>query len=276
MWERALERFDHHPQACVVLDLSTLPQAQNVAHIEAGLELLRERRRHRGLPHWIVLDEAHYSLHGGGVADHALDLDGKGFCLITYRASGLRESVVRAIDVFFFARTTATRELDFLRLLLHRLGASAAVAVLPTLPQGEFLLVEGPVAGTRAQTFVVAPRMTSHVRHLRKYVEGRLPDARCFFFRAPDGRLEATAGSLGEFLDAVGAAGEEVLRFHAQRGDFSRWLLDVFADHELGRQLAKIERRWGADEIRDLRNAIARLIAAAMRRAKGERARDGG
>jgi hypothetical protein len=111
--------------------------------------------------------------------------------------------------------------------------------------------------------------MTSHVRHLRKYADGRLPDERCFLFRSPDGRLAATAGSLGEFLHAVARVPEEVLRFHAARGDFSRWLHDVFADHELGRQLAKIERRWGRAEIRDLRHAVERLIAATVKRAGG-------
>ena len=133
----------------------------------------------------------------------------------------------------------------------------------------EFLLVRTEGAGARVQTFVAAPRLTSHVRHLRKYAEGRLPDDRCFFFRTPDGRLAATAASLGGFLHAVTRVGEEVLRFHAARGDFSRWLLDVFADRELGRQLAKIERRWGRDEIRDLRHAVERLIVAAMQRAEG-------
>jgi hydroxymethylpyrimidine pyrophosphatase-like HAD family hydrolase len=277
--ERALARFDHDPQACVVLDLSTVPQATKVGIIERGLALLRERRQRRGIPHWIILDEAHYSLHREGVADQAIGIQDKGLCLVTYRASWLRECVAQGIDVFLFARTTVTRELDFLRSVLNGLSASTAsvVSTLPNLPQGEFLLVRPDAVDARVQTFVAAPRMTSHVRHLRKYTEGQLPDGRCFFFRTPDGRLAATAGSLGGFLHAVSRVGEEVLRFHATRGDFSRWLLGVFADRELGRQLAKIERRWGRDEIRDLRHAIERLIAAAMRRAKGceERIRDG-
>lgn len=278
-WERALERFDHDPQACVVLDLSTLPQAKKVELMETGLELLRERRQRCGMPHWVILDEAHYSLHLDGVADRALGIEDKGFCLVTYRASRLRESVLKATDVFLFASTTAAEELDFLRPLLDGLSADAAsvVSTLPNLPLGEFLLVRTEGAGALVQTFVAAPRLTSHVRHLRKYAEGRLPDDRCFFFRTPDGRLAATAESLGGFLHAVTRVGEEVLRFHAARGDFSRWLLDVFADRELGRQLAKIERRWGRDEIRDLRHAVERLIVAAMQRVEGreERTRHG-
>jgi phosphoglycolate phosphatase-like HAD superfamily hydrolase len=108
-WERALERLDHDPQACVVLDLSTLPQARKIELIEAGLERIRERRQRRGTPHWVVLDEAHYSLHREGIADQALGFEDKGFCLVTYRASGLRDSVLKAVDVFLFARTTARR-----------------------------------------------------------------------------------------------------------------------------------------------------------------------
>ena len=59
--------------------------------------------------------------------------------------------------------------------------------------------------------------------------------------------------------------------------DFSRWLLDVLADRDLGRQLAKIERRWGRDEIDDLRHAIERLIATAIKREErgDERISDG-
>ncbi len=277
-WERALERLDHDPQACIVLDLSTLPHARKVELMETGLELLRERRQRRGVPHWVILDEAHYSLHAGGVADRALAIEDKGFCLVTYRASWLRESVLKATDVFLFARTTAAAELGFLRPFLDGLSAATSVAsTLPNLPQGEFLLFRPGDDGGRAQTFVAVPRMTSHVRHLRKYAAGRLPDERCFLFRSPDGRLAATAASFREFLQAVTRVPEEVLRFHAARGDFSRWLLDVFADRELGRQLAKIERRWGRDEIHDLRHAIERLIAAAMKRAEGreERIRHG-
>ena len=65
-WDHALERFDHDPAACVVLDLSTLEQERKAALIAAGFGLIRERRRRAGPPHWLVLDEAHYWLGEGG------------------------------------------------------------------------------------------------------------------------------------------------------------------------------------------------------------------
>ena len=48
--------------------------------------------------------------------------------------------------------------------------------------------------------------------------------------------------------------------YHAARGDFSRWVLDVFADREVARQLEKSVARRRPAEIRDLGRAIDRLI----------------
>ncbi len=112
--DRALAQFEREPSACVVLDLSDLPHARKVRAIERALGRLREVRRHAGLPHWIVLDEAHYSLHREGVGEPALGSEEKGFCLVSYRSSWLRESVVRSLDVCVLARTTAREELAFL------------------------------------------------------------------------------------------------------------------------------------------------------------------
>jgi hypothetical protein len=94
-----------------------------------------------------------------------------------------------------------------------------------------------------------------------------LPPERSFFFRAPGGRLVATAENLGAFLDAVWSVDDAVLADHAGRGDFSRWVRDVFANRPVSRQLAKIEQRWGRGEIHDLRATLDRLISMATGRA---------
>ncbi|MBI2490627.1 MAG: HAD hydrolase family protein, partial [Candidatus Rokubacteria bacterium] len=150
-FSRALAHFEHDPSACVVLDLSGLDQPRKLGLIAAGLALLREHRCRRGPPHWVILDEAHYTLRADGVADDAIGIEDKGFCLITYRASELSDSLLRACDVFLFARTTAATELDALRARLGRLpDAGVDVgAVLQHLPQGEFLLIRTEEAGPR-------------------------------------------------------------------------------------------------------------------------------
>jgi len=79
--DQAFAQFDRSPEACVVADLSTLSHERKIELIQAALERIGDSRRRNGLPHWVVLDEAHYSLHREGVADEVLRLDDKGFCL---------------------------------------------------------------------------------------------------------------------------------------------------------------------------------------------------
>jgi hypothetical protein len=239
-----------------------LPHLTKVRLIETILDLARGLRQRAGLPHWIVLDEAHYSLHRHGVRDSAIGLEHKGFCLVTYKPSWLRPSVLHEIDTFVLARPAAPEEVALLRDMPAGVGQGGqrAIAVLPDLPSGEFVLIQ-PEGSTGALTFAPSPRHTAHVRHLRKYADSRVPANQRFFFRAPAGHVVAAADSLSAFREALASAPEAVLAHHAARGDFSRWVLDVFSDQTLGHQIRKLEARWARGEIRDLRPGLQELVA---------------
>ena len=261
--DRALARLRQDPTASVVLDLSNLSHAAKVAIIGRALRSIREMRRLGGRPHWVLVDEAHYSLHGDGVEADELGLEDGGFCLVTYQSSELRDDVVRAVDVFLLARTTVAAELAFLRAQLPMTddGVDAAVGALTRLPRGEFLMVRRSAEDHSGMfTFVAAPRQTVHVRHLAKYVDSVVPPGREFLFRRADGQVQGAADSLQSFRRVVAVAPDEVLGHHAALGDFSRWVHDVFADTELARQLRKAEARWRRGELPDLRRAIDVLI----------------
>jgi hypothetical protein len=128
---RGLQRFEQEPGALVVLDLSTLDHAEKLHLIEAALERIRELRRLNASPHWVILDEAHYSLHVGGVGEHTVGLEVRGFCLVTCRMSWVRESLLKQIDLVLFTRTTASTELEFVR---SRLGAAGFDRDLASVP----------------------------------------------------------------------------------------------------------------------------------------------
>jgi hypothetical protein len=261
----ALAHFERDPSGSVVVDLSMLSHARKVQVIESALAQIRHLRGRLGLPHWVVLDEAHYLLHRGGISDHALGLADKGFCLATYRPSWLRESILQGTDILVLSRTTSLEELAFLRSWIARSSPALqeAVSVLPSLPRGEFLMILREDSGARsALTFVATPRETPHVRHLKKYANSKVSPERRFIFCRPDGSMVATADSLNGFRRAVATVEDRVLAYHAERGDFSRWVRDVFADRAVGSQLRKTEARWRCGEITDLRTAIERLIAA--------------
>jgi hydroxymethylpyrimidine pyrophosphatase-like HAD family hydrolase len=258
--DEALTNFERDPSVSVVADLSALPHARKVAVIEHGLRVIRDLRRRLGRPHWIVLDEAHYLLHGDGVADDAVGIEDRGFCLITYRPHWLRPSVAKALDILILARTTAEGELAFLGSCLPAAWGHGILDSLSSLPPGEFLMMQLDGDGA-ALTFVPAPRETAHVRHRRKYADTNVPFEERFLFRRPDGSVVAAAQSLHEFRRAVARIEASVLGHHAARGDFSRWVLDIFSDRELARQLRKAESRWLRGELPDLRHAIERLVS---------------
>jgi len=258
-WDAALDVFERNPAGSVVADLSALPPDRQLDLVRRGLTVLRRLRALRGLPHWIVLDEAHYSLHEAGVPHDAAGLDAKGFCLVTYRPSGLRASVLDAIDLFVFGRTTAAAELAFLRAFLERRGRREA-SVLDTLPEltpPDYLLA----AGDGGVLFVAPPRATRHVRHLGKYADHPVAPAEAFVFRRRDGRYTDEANTLRSFLACLKEVDDDVLLQHASRGDFSRWVADVFLDRQLASQVRKAERRSGKDGVALLRASLTGLVA---------------
>jgi len=253
-WSEALFVLRHDPAATVVVDVSGSSHAEKVRLVEAGLRHIRALRQERGVPHWVVLDEAHYLLHAEGVSDEVFGVDDRGFCLVTHRASWLRPRVAHTLDIFVLARTTRAEELNFLR---AHLPTAALESVLGQLPEREFLLAE---RNGKAMTFVPPPRLTSHVRHLHKYTDRTLTPHHRFLFRTPDGSPVVTACTLAEFVSALGRVDDDVLDHHAARGDFSRWVFDVFGDRVAGAHLRKVERRWTRGEIGDLRQALAQAL----------------
>jgi len=261
--DRALDGLLRDPAASAVLDLSTLPHAAKVAVIERALRKIRETRRSVGRPHWTLIEEAHYSLHDGGVPADALGVEDRGFCFVTYRPSWLGKQVPQAVDVFVLARTTDSEELAVLGSILPAaLREGTGIAEAPArLPRGAFLLVRrDPDRHLSALTFVALPRETVHVRHLTKYEDSCVPPGREFLFRGGDGSVLASADSLNAFRRMGATVSDDVLGHHAEHGDFSAWVRDVFADAELARQLRKIEARWRRRELADLRETIDALI----------------
>ena len=52
-----------YPEISIVIDLSAITHEEKLAYIDELLPMLAALRRSIGLPHWIVVDEAHYFLH---------------------------------------------------------------------------------------------------------------------------------------------------------------------------------------------------------------------
>jgi hypothetical protein len=254
-----LTRILHHHDVSIVADLSCLPPHEKIRYVRTLLHLLTTHRRLTGLPHRIVVDEAHYFLHDPDVLD-LLDLNLSGYTLVTYRASQLHPQILAAAEGIIVSRETDPNELKALFELRKPQIAEAEVARrLGTLALNEAVLFPGiEEACGGLCTFRVAPRLSAHVRHRHKYFDVPVPVERAFVFT--DMRPELRARTLKEFIEALANSSLRALRGYLDRHDFSRWVDLVFGDYTLAAQIEKLENQNGSAQEAALRGDIIRLI----------------
>ena len=263
---RQLLRALRYPDRSAIIDLSHLRQDQKIEYARAVLPSLSEIRRSTGLPHRIVIDEAHYFLHDAD-AGRLLDFDMNGYVVVTHLASRLPARLLEATEVIIVTCESNPVEVD----ALWQRSADCAQGDIATwrqtlghLPIGRAVIV--PLAEQAAGVlcpFVVGRRLTTHVRHREKYVDVPVTDSRAFQFADYGGEPPRTARTLREFVAEIERSPVEALRAYLRRGDFSRWIGEVFGDHALASELLDLEARHRYDGERDV---IADVIAAVRRR----------
>jgi hypothetical protein len=254
-------RLLHHHDVSIVADFSVLPHAEKRRYVRSLLHLLAAHRRQTGLPHRIVVDEAHYFLHDPGVLQ-LVDLNLSGYVLVTYRAAQLHPRILAASEAIIVSRETDPAELRAL-IELHKLKETEAqlAPVLQGLALEEAVLFPGvEEAGGRLRKFRVAPRLSFHVRHRHKYVDVPVPAEQAFVFTDGAPTL-VRAWTLKEFTEALSKATIESVKGYLDRHDFSRWIDQVFGDYTLAAQIEDLENRDRSRQDSLVRDAIIQLIA---------------
>ncbi len=256
-----VSRVLRHPHMSVVVDLSHVAYRNKVEYMNTLLPLLASLRRNTGLPHRIVVDEAHYFLHEPNVKD-LVDFDLGAYMLVTYRLSDLHSDIRKIIEGIVVKRTTDEREI---RTLLAMAGndhvGSEWKSILAGLGLNEAVLLPGiEESGGILRRFELARRSTLHVRHKAKYVDLQLIESQGFVFTDNGTPVGAPARTLNEFVSSLRTLPLSVLDGHARRGDFSQWVGEVFHDHVLASDVRKVEQRYRLGHRRDLYNALAESI----------------
>jgi hypothetical protein len=256
-----------YPDRSVVIDLSHVPHDDKIDYVRSVLPALNITRRRTGLPHRILLDEAHYFLHDSG-AHHLLDLDTNGYTVVTYCASRLPSELLAATDVMLVTcesnpaeidelckRCAACQQVDAARARWSRLG-HVALGQAVALPVTE-------EAGGELKTFTIGQRLTPHVRHRQKYVDVPVTESRAFHFGVGgNGAGPRRARTLRQFVDTIEHASPGACSGYLRRGDFSRWMADVFGDYALAEELRGHEHRYRAGVDVDTLSEIAGAIRA--------------
>ena len=243
---RELLRALRYPDRSTVIDLSRLEQDEKIAYIRAALPALNVMRQKTGLPHRILVDEAHYFLHDAG-AYHLLDLERNGYTIVTYCASRLPPELLDATDVMIVTCESNRNEVDALYSACNRCGSmeeSRWRTLLPHLPIGQAVAL--PVteeSGGELRLFNIGQRLTPHVRHRQKYVDVPVTEPMAFVFPGPGGTGRRVR-TLREFVASIEHGRPDELAGYLRRGDFSRWIGDVFGDRALAEELREQEQRY--------------------------------
>ena len=247
-----------HRFGSVVVDLSQHDELAQQAYLAEVMPSVLAQRAVTGLPHWLVLEEAHSLLVDPhpwrGLADQM-----SGLCLSTYRPDALPTMVRDELDLFVLSAGGGDGSASATTFVAEQTGwpEHRLTAPLTDSPRGRALLVrrDGPPTD-----FTVGPRSSSHVRHWHKYIESELPPSYRFYFEPhAHGRV---AANLREFHRHLGGCPAEWIERHARHHDFSSWIRAVLQDLELAQHIAVAERSLQFDDrsVEEVRDAIRDAI----------------
>lgn len=262
-----VSRLLEHRFGSLVVDLSLLPPQERGRYVATLLPALERERNTTGLPHWILIDEAHDST----VLD-ALDVDvvrgsKDGYCLVTYRPELVCERAADAIDVALLLPSGAPAEPPLRDPIdsLEKIYGGGLAREVAAARFGQAVLMR-PDAREPARRFTIGERRSPHVRHWHKYAYAQLPSQLRFVFRDGVGRSAHEAGNLEEFHRALVLSDAGVIRHHLSHRDFSHWVHDAIQDSELARRIRSLEVQLEADgserKVDALRMAILKEIEA--------------
>lgn len=254
---RALRHFD----LSVVIDLSRVPYEEKVRYLRVLLPMLASLRRTTGLPHRIVVDEAHYFLHDPNVRE-LLDMELGAYTLVTYRPSDLHPDLRAGMEVVVTKRLTDPQEVQTLLTMVRNCDVEPKwTAILAGLDIDDAALLPGAEeAEGELRRFKLFPRLTPHVRHRTKYFDVQLAGGQEFVFTENGKAIGPPARSLKQFVSLLDSEPTKSLGEHARRGDFSQWIAHVFHDNRLASDVRKIEQRYRLGHLDDVRQEVAKLI----------------
>jgi HAD superfamily hydrolase (TIGR01484 family) len=221
----------------VIVNLVAVPATDRPVYFATLVSQLQSLRLESGRPHWLVIDEAHHVLPcEWSLTPSEIPEELSNLMLVTVHPEHVSPVALKRIN----SMIVVGRE----PLKLVKQFAEAIETPLPEgdgadLPRGHALFWD--IAHQDFIRLQAEPARTEHMRHRRKYAEGRLEDERHFYFRGPNSKMNLRAHNLNTFVQIAEGIDSETWQFHLRRGDYSKWLRSSIKDSELADTVAATE-----------------------------------
>jgi hypothetical protein len=158
--------------------------------------------------------------------------------MITVHPGEVAAAMLAAVDALVAVGATPH---DVIHEFAVAVGQTVPSDLPPSLEPGE-VVFWAPVEGT-VERLQSIPSKSERRRHVRKYSEGELDEARSFYWKGPEGKLNLRAQNLALFLQVGEGVDEETWLHHFRRGDFSSWFRTAIKDDELAAEVQEMERQ---------------------------------
>jgi hypothetical protein len=224
------------------------------AFFAALVSRIKQSRSRSGVPHLVLVDEAHHvSPTETGDDDPLRHVN---VLRVTVHPHTLAQAVLNNVRVVIALGAQAHDR-------LQEFSAARGIPA-PPLETSELHSNEAWIwkldLPEKPQRVSLIRSSLEHRRHTRKYAEGELPRERSFFFRGPEQKLKLRAQNLSMFLQLADGVDDATWMHHLYRRDYSRWIADALRDGDLARDVAHIEAAELAPN--DSRKRIRELIEA--------------
>jgi HAD superfamily hydrolase (TIGR01484 family) len=225
------------PSHSVVANLLGVGVSQRPECFAQLLAAIIEFRTRTGRPHWIIVDEAHHVLPAAWQpAADAGAVPPRGMIYVTVHPGAVAPAVLKTLDTLL---VVGDRPLDRVLELCRAAGLPPPQVRVDQLPAGHALYWR--IGEPETAVIEVAPPKHERTRHSRKYVEGNLGQARSFYFRGPEAKLNLRAHNLMTFVQLAAGVDDDTWEFHRRNGDYSRWFRDEVKDGQLASEAEVIE-----------------------------------
>jgi hydroxymethylpyrimidine pyrophosphatase-like HAD family hydrolase len=248
----------HSSMSSISLNLLGTDISDRPVYFEGFLSQLSKLRASTGRPHWIILDEAHH-LIPNTVESHYSAADLSSSIIVTTRPSSLSAAALAAVRTVVGVGDNAQQ-------LVAEFCETVGEAAPPfgQIPNDVQVIIWERDSMLASRLVAMEKPRQEHLRHTRKYAEGRLGEDKSFYFNGPANLLNLRAHNLAMFLQLAQGVDDETWLFHLRRGDYTRWFRDSIKDSDLADEVESLESSEDPVESRQgLSASVKRRYAAA-------------